>query len=196
MLPALIFLGPLAVANANSIPLITFDGGASTTFPWEAVNDPVMGGQSTSHISIGANVAHWAGEVKLVPFLKAPGFCTIRTKGEAKFPDVSETSKLVILARNNASSALDMFSLQIETKGGTQGFRHGTYSGNVSIPATGEWVEVSSPFADFELAWRGEPMQGPKLIDQLDQIQQVGLSTFFPGKVGAFDMDIQYFKAE
>ena len=49
--------------------IATFDGAKGTTWPFVAINDPVMGGQSNSTITVKNNLAYWSGEVKIVPFL-------------------------------------------------------------------------------------------------------------------------------
>ena len=177
------------------IPLVTFDGAPKTTFQWTVVDDPVMGGKSHSTFHTSALTGIWEGLVNIVPFLHSPGFCTIRTSSDATFPDVSGTSKLKVLVRNNVTSKLTEFSLQLQTKGGVVNGRQGTYSGNVTVPNTGKWVEVSAEWSQFAFEWRGEQMKGPKLVDQLNQIEQLGLSTYFPGKVGTFDLDIKSFSA-
>jgi len=176
----------------GDIDLASFD--SSSDLKWGVVDDPVMGGKSKSYLDTTNNVGHWYGNVAIVPFLKSPGFCTIRT-GFQQFPDVSGTTELKMYVRNNATSKLEMFMLQLETKDGRSGLKQGTYSGNVTIPATGKWVEVSSRWTDFELTWRGEKITGPPMTSQLDQIMQIGLSTFFPGKAGPFDLEIQWIRA-
>lgn len=183
----------MTASSGGDIPLATFDGTQGTTFKWDVVDDPVMGGQSHSTLDVPtAGSARWHGQVKIVPFLKAPGFCTIKTDGfRARFPDVSGTSRFKLRVRNAKGSALTRFALQLETKGGRTAFKQGTYSGNVTVPATGEWVDATASWADFELTWRGEPIKGPKLTNQLAEIEQIGISTYFPGSTGAFDLEIK-----
>ena len=186
----------LADAPTGKKSLATFDGAQGTTFNWHTVDDPVMGGQSHSAFELDGknNAGHWTGEVKIVPFLKAPGFCTLQTQGSNSFQDVSGTKAFHLRARNQATAkgALTRFALQLETKGGKSGFKTGTYTGNITIPATGKWVDVSADWDSFDLTWRGERISGPKLTTQLDQITQVGLgSSFSPAQAGPFDPEIQ-----
>lgn len=182
---------------SNDIPLVTFDGSdPATTYTFETVDDPVMGGKSHSKWSSLNSVGTWIGSVAIVPFLHSPGFCTIRTTSGPQFANVTGTTKLKLLARNNATSNLQQFSLQLMTKGGVApDGRQGTYSGAVTVPNTGEWVAVEAKWEDFELQWRGEHVKGPSLTHQLDQVTQLGLSTFFPGKVGTFSLEIKEFSA-
>merc|ERR1711871_1213892 len=53
--------------GAARLLLATFDGAAATTYPWQAVNDPVMGGQSESNLTVDGkrHVAVWQGEVRI-----------------------------------------------------------------------------------------------------------------------------------
>jgi len=179
---------------SSDIFLATFDGKAGTSFKWDVVDDPVMGGKSHSQLQVN-KTAHWFGQVAIVPFLHAPGFCTIKTDGLNKFPNVEGTSLFKMYAKNNATSQLEEFSLQVETKGGRSGLKQGTYAGNITVPANGAWTEVSSKWDNFQLTWRGEPITGPAMGSQLDQIEQIGVSTFFPGKAGTFDLEIMWMSA-
>jgi len=182
-------------ASTQGVPLAKFDGSMPNT--WKSVDDPVMGGQSKSHLAMDTpnKAVRWYGQVKLVPFLHAPGFCTFRSN-TAKFPDASGTTGLHIRIRNNMTDGLKQFTLQLTTKGGRSGFKQGTYSGNITVPMSKDWIDVSTAWDDFDLTWRGEKITGPKLNTQLDQIQSIGVSTFFPGKVGQFDLEVQSLTAQ
>ena len=183
-------------AGENIISLATFDGSSPLT--WKTVDDPVMGGKSASFLSMDAadKAARWHGSVALVPFLKAPGFCTLRSS-QARFPDVSGTTGIHMRIRNNMTEGLSSFTFQVETTGGRSGFKQGTYSGRVSVKsAGGHFIDVSTNWTDFELTWRGQKISGPPLTDQLGEIKTIGLSTFFPGKVGKFDLEVQSMTAQ
>jgi len=182
--------------GTGAITLASFDGNSPTT--WKTVDDPVMGGQS--HSFLAKDQAHkalrWHGHVAMVPFLKSPGFCTFRSE-QSRFPDASGTDGIHMRVRNNLTLGLSRFKFQLETKGGRSGFKQGTYSGNVTVQASGSrFVDVSARWADFDLTWRGERISGPALTDQLDQIESIGLSTFFPGKVGDFDLELESITAQ
>jgi len=60
---------------------------------WFALNDPVMGGESNSNVSVSGGVGVFEGEVKDVPSLQAPGFIKMETRG-GYFPDVSTCQAL------------------------------------------------------------------------------------------------------
>merc|ERR1719352_788597 len=106
-----------AGTTASEVPLATFDGAAETTRDWQPVNDPVMGGQSASNLTVDTDhkVGLWEGDVKIVPFLKAPGFCNLQSPGlykTAKFPDLSGMEGVSIRAREAHASGLSHFNVQ------------------------------------------------------------------------------------
>ena len=61
--------------------LLSFTDASVDTFQWMAENDPVMGGVSTSNVTVveGDHLA-WQGECKIVPSLAAPGFCIAQVR--------------------------------------------------------------------------------------------------------------------
>ena len=63
------------------VTLVTFDGAPNSTYKWEKMDDPVMGGQSRSSWSVGEGAGHFNGTCAIVPFLHAPGFCRASTFG-------------------------------------------------------------------------------------------------------------------
>merc|ERR1712190_373777 len=78
----------VAVPETTPGSIGTFDGAAGSTFTFNELNDPVMGGKSTGTWSLGAGFGILDGEVVNVPSLKAPGF--IKAAADGKFPDISE----------------------------------------------------------------------------------------------------------
>merc|ERR1719199_249993 len=182
--------------TAGDMAIITFDGAKSTTYPWEAVNDPVMGGQSNSTITIDQKdgLGMWNGEVKIVPFLKAPGFCTMQSPGlrkKADFPFVQGFNGVVVTARV-LKSELKSFQINFRTNGAVHGEKEGQYSAPFSIESDSDaFIERFVPWTDFECNWRGEKVSWcPDLSTQLSEINSVGIMTSFPGKVGTFYMEI------
>lgn len=183
--------------TAGDMAIITFDGAKSTTYPWEAVNDPVMGGQSNSTITIDQKdgLGMWNGEVKIVPFLKAPGFCTMQSPGlrkKADFPSVQGFNGVVVTARV-LKSELKSFQINFRTNGAVHGEKEGQYSAPFSIESNSDaFIERFVPWTDFECNWRGEKVSWcPDLSTQLSEINSVGIMTSFPGKVGTFYMEIK-----
>jgi len=74
---------------------------SSPRLDWKTRNDPVMGGQSTASFTLQKDVGIFEGDVKIVPFLKAPGFIKLEGKPKgSSFPDVSA---LKFVARSTTS---------------------------------------------------------------------------------------------
>lgn len=185
----------LQVVGASKIvSLATFDGASGTTHPWETVNDPVMGGQSTSTFKMDPPRALgiWDGEVKIVPFLKAPGFCNLQAPGlnkKADFPDASGTEGIVVMAREMNSAGLTHFNVQIMTKGAVHGFQQGVFTGNFTMSDTMESQFIG--FDKFQCSWRGEKVSWcPELRTQLAEITNIGIGTAFPGTAGKFFVEV------
>lgn len=60
---------------------ITIEDFSHPVFEWRTMNDPVMGGRSTSSVTVDEDdgIAHFEGKCAIVPFLHAPGFITMTT---------------------------------------------------------------------------------------------------------------------
>ena len=65
-----------AAMAADEIPIASFAASAPKALrhTWSALNDPVMGGQSTSRVAVENSVLNFTGHCAIVPSLKAPGF--------------------------------------------------------------------------------------------------------------------------
>lgn len=68
-----------------------------------------MGGKSKSYFSVaktpdGSKTMNFTGSCEVVPFLHAPGFCKLFTRGAKKFPDVSEFSAGALHLRVRSST--------------------------------------------------------------------------------------------
>jgi len=182
-----------AVASTKTISLATFDGAKVSTQTWTAVNDPVMGGQSfgTFNTSIARKVALWEGEVKIVPFLHAPGFCNVQAPGS--YPDASGMTAITLRARTVGTS-LANFNVQLSTKGSHRGFKSASYSANFTLSS--EWQDVTVPLTSFACNWRGEPVSWcPSIMSQLSKITQLAVGTAFPGKAGKFNVELESISA-
>jgi len=179
---------PLSSSGSDdNVVLVSFGTESSTTKSMETVDDPVMGGQSSSTFSVVDSQGVWSGAVNIVPFLQKPGFCTLRTS-TLEFPNLDGSTGLVITATNSKTSKLNVFEAQIMTSGGRHGLKHGTYIANFSIPADGEERSVFVPWKSFHLSWRGQSIPGPNIKSQLDKVIRVGLGTH--GIAGSFRVDI------
>ena len=133
----------MAGVSANDV-LVTFDGAKGTSFKFEELNDPVMGGESTGSWSVNTDEGYgiFDGEVVNVPSLKAPGFITAYGKG--KFKDVSAdiNGDLILKVRSStpeyagfrASIASGTHSaLYSCSNGGTVPFSGGCYKAKFNV---------------------------------------------------------------
>merc|ERR1711907_230557 len=158
--------------SSQETKIATFDGNKGTTFVWEAVNDPVMGGQSYGNFSVDTTrqVAVWEGEVKIVPFLHAPGFCNAQAPGlghSATFPSAVGAKAIKLRARVvGPDSDLDHFNVMIMTKGGRHLFKQANYLANYTL--SHEWQEISISISAFQCSWRGEKESGQRSLGRLE----------------------------
>lgn len=158
----------------GSIDLVTFDGAKATTHEWEAVNDPVMGGQSVSTFTVQKGAGVFDGEVKIVPFLHAAGFCNAETKGTQSFTDISSTDGIAFTMRNTGN--LTGLQATVTTQGSGTGLKHGSYMGNFVVPNDGKTHTVAVKWADFSCEWRGQKIKCPTMQSQLGKVTQIGMS--------------------
>jgi hypothetical protein len=77
---------------------------ASPTHQWKLAGDSVMGGKSTGTVEIQDGLGVFDGQVVDVPFLQAPGFITMETRG-GLYPDVSTCQGLLVELRAGHSYA-------------------------------------------------------------------------------------------
>merc|ERR1712032_985148 len=83
-------------------------------------DDPVMGGSSKSAWQLENSRGSWAGEVKIVSFLGAPGFCSVGTSRysgdwSSAGVDGSVVLKLRINPRNFAKSSAQTLTVLAPT---------------------------------------------------------------------------------
>lgn len=124
---------------------------------WRTLNDPVMGGQSHSTLTIddAAGVARFKGRCAIVPSLQAPGFIAMETGGQlgdsaARFPDVSSCAAFEFELRSNVPYAGYRFAFgKVRPRGNR--FAYG-YKARLTPPA-GEFGAVLVPFDQFSDKW-------------------------------------------
>jgi len=156
-----------AVAVATELKLVTFDGAEDTTFEFQELNDPVMGGQSTGTWSVNATgmFGTMEGQVVNVPSLAAPGF--IKASAEGTFVDVSSAlgGNLILKVR---STTADYTGFRVSFAAGTVApsyscagggsipFSRGCFKTKFMVPAPEDafdFQEVRIPFTDFSDMW-------------------------------------------
>jgi hypothetical protein len=131
------------------------------------MNDPVMGGQSHSALTMNAEYGSFAGLCAIVPFLKAPGFCKIATNTgffhRHTFPDVSQfIAGSLYLEVRSSTPAYKGYKVAFSAKNVTRprpGMHHAgpsfkaDFSLGGSSSAAGEWTTVKIPFSSFSVDW-------------------------------------------
>jgi hypothetical protein len=144
---------------ASDILLVSFasDAKKDVTHQWSAMNDPVMGGQSTSRVAVEGNVLNFTGTCAIVPALKAPGFITAVTGNRQGVPenfvDVSSCTGLSVLAQ--ADSDYKGFRISFGTAHPAGGFRYSSgYKADLH-PTVGQFGPVQIPFNGFTDFWDG-----------------------------------------
>merc|ERR1712232_1325147 len=152
----------VAVPETTPGSIVTFDGAAGSTFTFNELNDPVMGGKSTGTWSLGAGFGILDGEVVNVPSLKAPGF--IKAAADGKFPDVSEyiNGSLVLTVRTSTPEYRGFRITFVSgahspsyscAGGGNLPFSRGCYKQKFSVPTGSEFVDIKLPFNTFSDKW-------------------------------------------
>lgn len=167
----------LPVADATpavtTVPLVTFDGASHTTYKFEELNDPVMGGRSTGtwQLNASAGFGVFNGQVVDVPALKAPGF--IKTAADGKFADLSSVAhgNLVLMVRTatpdyagfRVSFAAGALSPAYSCAGGGGiPLSRGCFKTNFTIPAGDSFTAIRLPFSSFSDEWSSATGQQTK----------------------------------
>ena len=201
------------------IPLITFGEYAKKSnsyFDLIAVNDPVMGGESQSTLTLvdgkKAPHTHWVGEVVDVPFLSAPGFCSMRTKDRknTRLNDITGASEIRLIVKSTTPE-YQGFKLSFASKY-TVSKHHipATFQTNFTIPTKNantivdydddaEWQWISIPISTFSNDWspytgnqitpcsEETPEVCPKPRD-LASLNEIAISA--EGVLGEFNLDV------
>eukprot|EP00939_MAST-03C_sp_MAST-3C-sp1_P001293 g1293.t1 len=144
-------------SSSSSVDLVTFDGKEkSTTWTWKVLNDPVMGGQSTStwEINQTIGIAIWDGETKIVPSLKAPGFCNAETTSGfgvfSKANDASAFTHLLLRVR----STVEYNGFKVSLAADTLNPQFNSFKSEFNVTRNdGVWHTVGVPFSSFSNDW-------------------------------------------
>lgn len=131
--------------------VIIIEDFAHPTHQWKAKNDTVMRGKSTSTVTIQDGLGIFDGEVVDVPFLQAPGFVTMETRGGV-YPDVSTCQGLSIRLRAITDEPYHGYRLSfgnVHVPGGR--FAYG-YKADFEAPLR-EFDTIYIPFDKFTAKW-------------------------------------------
>jgi hypothetical protein len=182
----------LACAFATEVKLATFDGAKETTLTWNPVNDPVMGGQSTSTFNVEASKGIFEGEVKVVTFLGAPGFCNLETSGTVSFPDVSDTDGIVVTAKQTLEGGLKNFDVRLTTTQTDAAKRGASWGADFEVADGQDSYFV--PYSAFTCLFRGQTLKTcGNIADQLSSVTQLVVGS--GGVAGPFRLELTSFAA-
>ena len=126
-----------------------------TSKPWVVTNDPVMGGVSYSNFTVVDGLGVFAGEVKIVPFLHAPGTCQSEA-GQFAPVDCSDFDAIEI--RLESFGALKQFQASwggpyVPKPAGAPFYRKTAYKAMFNVTGTGALETLVVPMAAFSSSY-------------------------------------------
>ena len=156
LLPA-VSLALDAPSAAKTLDLVTFKEGDKTNFKWVDLNDPVMGGRSTSTFTVEDGKGVFDGVCRIVPQLKAPGFCNAEARPSfgQKVPDASAFVEGGLEIELVSTGNLTQFKAAFGNKAEHD---FGSYKADFVVTAGANTVRI--PFTSFSNKWSpstGEP---------------------------------------
>merc|ERR1711998_709703 len=203
----------LSLASRTATSLVTFDGAEGSTFDFEALNDPVMGGKSTGTWTLSSGAGVLDGEVVNVPSLSAPGF--IKASADSTFPDVSSASggSLVLTVRSSTPEYAGFRVTFVSgatspafacSAGGALPLSRGCFKAKFSVPAGSDFTKIKIPFTDFSDKWSsatGEQTttcaQSADVCPTASKLSKISRVEFWgEGANGKLHLDVQSVMAE
>jgi len=157
-------------SDSSAADAIVIEDFSNPVHDWRTMNDPVMGGRSTSSVSVGDGMASFEGICAIVPFLRAPGFITMttgvhvtpggflgrlgkgsNTESNPVFPDVSKCKGLALTLRTTVDYEGYYVSFGTDR---APGGRHAIgYKRHLYLEASETFGDVALPFSDFSSKW-------------------------------------------
>lgn len=157
--------------GAAGVPLIAFVE-TDARPEWRIVNDTVMGGRSSSSVSVRENALHFTGTLNT----NGGGFTSVRSGGVVVNADDHD----LILVEAMGDGRDYQLRLTAASTGTTY---------RASFPTEpGEWRTVALPLDGFQATWRGRLLERPPI--QAKEIGQVGVM-LADGKDGQFSISIR-----
>jgi len=144
----------LGLAAGTELKLATFDGAKDTTASWRDLNDPVMGGASTSTFKVSDDkTGVFNGTCAIVGFLKAPGFAKI--VGSADFADITGYDSIAMRVRSTTPNYKG-FKVAFAAPGipKTSIFGGSSYKAGFNLSGS-DWQVVKVPLTQFSYDWSG-----------------------------------------
>lgn len=160
--------------------LMEFDGKESAE-AWTAVNDGVMGGLSEGKAQSVRGLLLFSGTLSLE---NNGGFSSIRMQGESH--DLTKAKRMTLRIKGDGRT----YQLRLSTDARFRGSRI-SYGAEFKTK-TGEWIEVTVPFATLKPTYRGNTLDGPPL--DLSKIEEIGL-LIGDKRAGKFSLAVDWIKA-
>jgi monofunctional biosynthetic peptidoglycan transglycosylase len=150
---------------------------------WASIDDPVMGGRSSSRMSARAGTAVFEGVVSLE---NGGGFCSVRSSPEVR--DLSAYRGIRLRVRGDGK----VYKLRLRTDARFDGV---SWQNAFTAPAVDgpSWVEVRLPFGDFEAVYRGRKLRDHPPFDR-SRITTFGL-LISDEQAGPFRLEIASIEA-
>ena len=155
-----------------------------------------MGGQSHSTFAVNNSVGVFSGEVKIVPSLKAPGFCNMQAD-KSTYPDISMHTHLMLQVRS-VGPAYGAWKVAFGPADHSGSFFFSSYKADFAINGSA-WQVVSIPFTSFSSKW--SPSTGEPTTTCADDKEVcpsakrlAGITTFeiaAEGAAGKFELEVQ-----
>jgi len=145
----------LSTALATDLKVVTFDGASGTTASWVDINDPVMGGGSTSSFKVTDDkTLVFNGTCAIVKFLQAPGFAKII--GSASYADITGYDGIKMRVRSSTPDYAG-FKLGWAAPGipKTSRFGGASYKAGFKLQDTTDWQIIEVPMTQFSYDWSG-----------------------------------------
>lgn len=154
------YMAPTILENGD-IRIESFENPQHRWFP---TNDPVMGGSSTSTVTIKKGAGIFDGEVVDVDFLAAPGFIKMETRG-GNFPDVSMCNALKINLKSQNDYDGIRVSFGTHHADDAQPYTRGYKAHMTDVPQN-SFRDVIMPFNEFSDSW--DPKTGDIIVSCAD----------------------------
>jgi monofunctional biosynthetic peptidoglycan transglycosylase len=147
---------------------------SSESQAWPSIDDAVMGGVSSSEMSVERGVASFRGTVS---FDNNGGFASVRSRPERH--DLGAFDGLILEVRGDGKR----YGFRLRTDATFDGV---SYQADLNPPA-GEWVEAVLLFRDFEPVYRGRRVPDHPPLDP-SRVTTFGL--IIARQEGPFRLDI------
>eukprot|EP00814_Leptocylindrus_danicus_P007909 CAMPEP_0116028334 /NCGR_PEP_ID=MMETSP0321-20121206/15328_1 /TAXON_ID=163516 /ORGANISM="Leptocylindrus danicus var. danicus, Strain B650" /LENGTH=238 /DNA_ID=CAMNT_0003502191 /DNA_START=73 /DNA_END=786 /DNA_ORIENTATION=+ len=207
MIPRLFLLASLTttlvLATEEMMMISDFSLSDGEYLEMETVDDPVMGGTSSSTFEIlEGEYLEWSGTVEIVDYLNSPGFCILQTKDDDEdFTGLGKQSGIsFFVEKSTMDTMLQPMSAQLTT--GAISSTNGeiiTYEGELrtcelraGIMDDTMLVELFVPWGEFKPTFRGFVVDDAPLLtaEELDKTYRIGLSTYSSHSAGDFTVKL------